>query len=465
MSTNNNAMKIKNNYFDGLEVTRKQLFLFIIIASSYFFEMFDNSIFNFTAPAIMASMKINAANVAQITSLYFLGNTFGGIFGGIISDIIGRRKSLLLSTLIFTTGSIINGLTSNFTVFLFARALTGFGVMCMMVVTITYMAELSPKESRGKWEGIISGFGYLAGPIIGFVAGIIVPLSPEAWRYVFYLSGLGYVVLLLGIIILKESPRWLMSRGRQAEAEEVVSSIVGKPIDLSDVIVVKRSRNSSLSKDIAEMFSPLYLKRTIVLCVVLSAGVVSIQITQPWITTMLKMSGFSMQDSILLSTILTFGIPLGQFVAAFFSDKGGRKIPIGVFGILYCAAVIPFLFVIKGNFFLAALFGLLINVFAIARNFIIHPYVAESLPTKLRNSVTGILNGISRFAASGAQLLVPMIFAGYGIFGVFGFAMVLSLLTSFVVLVFGWRSAHRSLEEINENLTDNADSSEKVASC
>lgn len=464
MLTNGDVGRIKNNYFDGLKVTRKQLLLFVIVAAAYFFDVFDQAIFSFTAPAIMASMKLTAANVASLTSIYFLGNTFGGIFGGIISDIIGRRKTMLFSIFVFTLGSVLNGVTNNFAFFMAARCLTGFGLMCMLVVTITYMAELSPKESRGRWEALISGFGSLAGPLIGFVCAYVVPLSSEAWRYIFWSSGIGFVFLIIAGFLLKESPRWLMSRGRQAEAEEVVSSLTGVPIDLSDVVVASGKRMKT-SKVIAEMFSPLYLKRTIILLVVLSAGVVSLQITQPWTATLLKMSGFSMKDSILLTTLFTFGIPLGQFVAAYFSDKGGRRLAIAAFAILYCFVTLPFILLIHGSFYVVAIFGLLFNLTATARNFIIHPYVAESLPTRLRNSVTGFLNAASRFVASGAQLIVPMVFAGYGIAGVFGLGMAISALAGVVVLLFGWRSAHISLEDINEKLiigTDSRAHSDKI---
>ncbi|WP_090939169.1 MFS transporter [Pelosinus propionicus] len=452
MSAIGNEMKIKNNYFDGLEVTKKQICLFIVVIASYFFENLDNNSFNFCAPAIMASMNIGTAGLAQITSAYYLGNTFGAIFGGIISDIIGRRKTLLISTFLFTTGTIVDAATTDFTTFLVARALTGFGILCMMVVTITYMAEMSPKESRGKWEGYIGGFGYLAAPAIGFISGAIVPLHPEAWRNVFYIGGIGYILLIVSYFTIKESPRWLMSRGRQAEAEDVVSSLVGMPIDLSDAVIVKKSR-SNLAKDVQKMFSPLYLKRTIVLFLILCGGVVSFNSTQPWMTTLLKMNGFSMQDSIFISTIFTFGFPLGQFVAAYFADRGGRKIPIAVFGILYCVVTIPFVLFIKDNVILAAILGLLVIAIGIARNFIIHPYVAESLPTSQRNSVTGILNGASRFASTGAQPLVPILFAAYGTMGVFGFAMGFSILTSIIAIFFGWRTACKSLEELNENIS------------
>lgn len=451
MSTITNSYNvIKNNYFDGLKVTKRHLFLFAIIASSYFFEQFDNANFGYISPSFMASMKVSPQVLANITSLYYMGMTLGGMTGGIISDIIGRRKTLLLSMFLFSAGSVLTGLATDVTLFTMARTVTGFGVMCMMVVTIAYMAELSPKESRGKWEALIAGIGYISIPLVGVICRAVVPLHPNAWRYILFLGGLGLVAWVLGLIYLKESPRWLVSKGRVTEAEEVIYSLTGTHVDLSDVNSAVKER-SQLTKVVAEMFSPLYLKRTIILLVTLCSSVVSAQILAPWMTTLLKMTGYTTQDSITLATIFAIGFPLGQFAAAYFSDKGGRKIPIIVFSILASIMAILFLFT-TGSFYLVAIAGLLVNAFVTARAFIIHPYVAESYPTKLRNTVTGLLNGIARFASSGAQLIVPALFAGFGIGGVYGFIAGLGVIIAIVVSVFGWRSAHRSLEAINEDI-------------
>ncbi|MEG6523704.1 MFS transporter [Desulfotomaculum sp. 1211_IL3151] len=442
--------KIKNNYFDGLKVSKQHLFLFIIVAASYFFEQFDGSNFAFVAPAFMASMNVGPNVLAQINSAYFLGMTLGGLFGGIISDIIGRRKALLMSVFIFSIGSIINGLVTSIPLFIIARGVTGFGVFCMMIVSVAYMAEMSPKESRGKWEGLISGIGFLSIPLVGIVCRMIIPIHAEAWRYIFYLGGLGIIAGILGILYLKESPRWLVSKNRIPEAEEVVFKLSGVPVDLSDSIPAKAEK-MQLGKVIAEMFTPIYIRRTLVLLVASCGTVICAQVIAVWVPTLLKLNGFSMEDTLTLATIFAIGMPLGQFGAAYFSDKGGRKIPIVGFSIVAAIVTIGFLFVGK-NFLLMALTGLLINAFLVGRSFIIHPYIAESYPTKLRNTVVGLINSVSRFSIMAIQLIIPLLYAGYGITGVYGMVATISLIVAVVVGVFGWRSAKKSLEDINEKL-------------
>src|SRR5208337_4210206 len=145
-------VKIVNNYFDGLEVTGVHNFIFYIIMMAYFFEQLDNWNFGFIAPALQEAWHLQMTDIATIVFWYFIGMTSGGFLGGVISDFIGRRKTFLGSILIFSIASVANGLTDNFTIFTISRALTGFGVFCLMVTSQAYIAEMAPAESRGKWQ-------------------------------------------------------------------------------------------------------------------------------------------------------------------------------------------------------------------------------------------------------------------------------------------------------------------------
>ena len=227
--------KIKNNYFDGLEVTGPYKMLFFIIMFAYFFEQMDNWNFAFIAPSLMADWGITMADIGKINFAYFVAMTIGGLTGGVISDFIGRRKTFLGSVLIFSIASVANGFAPNVLIFTITRALTGFGVFCLMVCSQVYIAEMTPSATRGKWQSLTASIGFIAAPFIGILCRAVIPLSPSAWRYIFLLGGLGILGFFVGLKYLKESPRWLVAQGKVNEAEQVIEELTKVKVDLSEV--------------------------------------------------------------------------------------------------------------------------------------------------------------------------------------------------------------------------------------
>ncbi|MDR0477169.1 MAG: MFS transporter, partial [Desulfobulbaceae bacterium] len=161
----NQQGRFTNNYFDGLPVRGAHRLLFLLIMAAYFFEQFDNWNFGFIAPSLVHSWSLKPTDIATILFWYFIGMTSGGFLGGVISDFIGRRKTFLISIVIFSASSIITGYTNDFVVFTLFRALTGFGVFCMMVTSQAYIAEMAPCETRGMWQGRIAAIGFCAVPV------------------------------------------------------------------------------------------------------------------------------------------------------------------------------------------------------------------------------------------------------------------------------------------------------------
>lgn len=446
-SIHSTAKKRVNNYFDGLPVSKTQVFLYIIIVMAYFFEQLDNNNFSFISPALMASWGLEKSQIAQITSLYFLGMTLGGLSGGVISDLIGRRKTFLGAILIFSTMSVLNGLTNNFTVFLFSRALTGFGIFCMMVVSIAYIAEMTPGESRGKWQSLTAAGGFCAMPVIGFISRAVIPMAPEAWRIIFYIGGIGLVGFFLGLKYLKESPRWLVSKGRVAEAEKVVEDLTGVAVDLS-VAARQVPKKARVVEQFVGMFTGKYLKRTLVLLLLFVPCGVGSFATSVWMPTLLVDKGFTLEQSLSIGTAFMLGGPVGLFLSSYFSDKGGRKIPIGI-GTLGSAAL-TVIFASLGNVYLTVMvIAFLINAVGMGTGFINMAYVAEHYPTKMRNTSVGLINATQRFAVSGSQLLIPFVMAGLGFKGLFLGVAGLYALGAFIVLGLGERTGGKSLEEID----------------
>ena len=439
------AGRFANNYFDGIRVRGIHALLFFIIMAAYFFEQFDNWNFGFVAPALAQSWGLEPTDIATILFWYFIGMTSGGFLGGVISDFIGRRPTFLISIVIFSVSSVITGFTDNFVVFTIFRALTGFGVFCMMVTSQAYIAEMAPCESRGMWQGRVAAIGFCAVPVVALICRMVIPMADEAWRFIFYAGGLGIVPFVLGLKYLKESPRWLVAHGRIREAEEVVTYLTGKDIDLSEAAKNVQPK-IAVTDVLVGMFTRRYIGRTLLLLLLFVATTPATFLLTVWTTQLLKMLGFSVQETLTAMTIISIGVPAGCFLTSLVSDLGGRKLPLAALATL--AAIFALIFGAMKSLVLLTLLGFTVTAFVMAMGFTLFSYTAESYPTRMRNTATGFHNGLARLAVSGSQFFIPMIHTAYGFAGIFTSVAMLLFLPVIPLLLWGQRTGGKSLEEI-----------------
>lgn len=443
-SSSEENVKVKNNYFDGLEVKGTYRMLFFIIMFAYFFEQMDNWNFAFIAPALMADWGITMGDIGMINFAYFVAMTLGGLAGGVISDFIGRRKTFLGSMFIFSVASVANGFATDLLMFTITRAITGFGVFCLMVCSQVYIAEMTPACSRGKWQSLTASIGFIAAPLIGILCRMIIPLSPSAWRFIFILGGLGILGFFVGLKYLKESPRWLVAQGRVDEAEQVIEELTEVKVDLSDA-AAKIEPKAKVREIIIGLFSPKYIKRTFVILLFVILTVPAGFVIMNWTTTLLTERGLGVEASLTATTLLMFGVPAGCYFSSLIADKGGRKIPMAAMAIT--VAVLSVIFGQVEGIVPIVIIGFLMIGANMALNFITFSYITENYPTRMRNTSTGIHNAAGRLSTSVMQLYIPVVFAHFHFAGVYNLVALMVCLPVAILLLWGKRTSGKSLEE------------------
>jgi len=162
------------------------------------------------------------------------GMFFGSIFGGYLTDIIGRKKMFTLDFIFITVLSVISFFAINPMQVFVLRILLGIGLGADYPIAGPYMSEFSPKKNRGSLVGALNAFWYF-GYAISFVVGyLLLPLGNEtSWRWMLASSAVPSFLWLLARWVMPESPRWLMSKGREKEANDVLK-IIGKNVVLSE---------------------------------------------------------------------------------------------------------------------------------------------------------------------------------------------------------------------------------------
>ncbi|SHN59726.1 MFS transporter [Desulfitobacterium chlororespirans] len=434
-------------YFDGHKLSKVQKRFLIIAAFFYVFDQMDVSNFGFAAPSLIAQYGWNMQQITNIGALNMLGMCIGAVIGGWTADIIGRKKSLLLYGFIFSISSLANAVFTDYMAFAFFRTLTGVGTIALVTIAMAYISEMMPSESRGKYQALAIAGGTAGIPLMAILARIVVPMSPDGWRFIFILGGVGIVVCLLGIPWIKESPRWLVSKGRIEEAERVLAEILPEAKLPANVGAADKPKNSGIIEACKVMFSGAYIKRTVGLLFVVTGVTLGnfylANLYQAVHTTM----GFSLNDALTINMVAALVVPIGNLIVSRVTDKGGRKIPIIIWFI-----VIGGLFIIQGLFssvlpiaICMVLKGLLMS----AAMTLAWTYTAESYPTQVRTSAGGIALGLGRMISAWAMVSASPIFLTYGYFGANLVNGLFFIVPALIFLVLGEKTAGASLEKLN----------------
>lgn len=441
----NKQPKVVTDYFDSLEVNFKQKIIIFLIAFGLFFDFMDTTNFTVVVPFLVKAWSLTLTQVGYINSAFFVGMFLGGVLGGYLANYFGRKPVILGSIFLFSVSSVFNGFSDGYISFLIFRLFTGIGSASLIVVANLYLAEILPNKSRGKWQSLVFGLGFLAVPLISILNKYIAVNGNDAWRILYFLGGLGIVAFALGLVWIKESPRWLVTKGRISEAESIIKNLTGHEADLN------QQKNKSIAKVsaiqvIKEIFSKKYIRKTGVLISIYWLGYPSYLTLIYWLPVLFSQKGFSLAETNNFSIVFAVSLSIAPYFAALISDRGGRKWSIVA---LYIAAAL--LAIIYGQLETKSIifvfaFLLLFAVQAITP--VTSTYLTELYPTHLRSSAVGFIYSISRLFVAFAQLLVATIIAGYGQAGMFSYLGFTFIVPAIIVAVLGIKTGGQSLEAI-----------------
>lgn len=163
-----------------------------------------------------------------IVSMTFLTGTFVTIFSGKVSDILGRRPMLIISSVMYFFSGLVMLWAPNVYIVLLSRLLDGIGIALAVTLTPLYISEIAPADIRGQLN-TVTQFSCSAGMFLAYcmVFSMSLMASPS-WRVMLGVISVPAVAyFLLTVFYLPESPRWLVSRGRVDEAKKVLQRIRG----------------------------------------------------------------------------------------------------------------------------------------------------------------------------------------------------------------------------------------------
>ncbi|HEX6524840.1 MAG TPA: MFS transporter [Streptosporangiaceae bacterium] len=322
-------------------------YIFIgIIGVGFLFTFYD--IFDINVSWIQSCVQLRAhctpGNAGQTLKTILLLNLAGYAVGTVvlspIADRIGRKRMLMVTLVLTGLGSLYNALAPDYANFVIARTITGIGIGADLAIVNAYIGEVAPKNGRARYASVIFAFSAVGAFLGGFV-GLVLTTPSAAWPsgLPFAIAGtemqgsgwrwtyaVGAMLALLGLVLrfeLPESPRWLLSRGRYAEAELVVKDMerrasAKKPLPplppIADVVVAPGSR-----APLKELLgNPLYLRRIALLLTM-------------WLLAYATVYGFSSGYTVVLAGLTQNGKPV------YSPPEAGLIAVIGVLGIIVAA--------------------------------------------------------------------------------------------------------------------------------
>jgi putative MFS transporter len=443
---------------DRLPLSRPHYGLLLIGGLGYTFDGMDSAVVAFLLPSAKAVWGLDNAHLGLIGSATPFGFLFGATIAGLLGDRIGRKKVMMYALAFYALFSIVAAFSPSYEVFLIARVLAGAGAGAESAIIAPFLSEFVPARRRGWFVGALAGFfsfGFVAAALIGR---FLVPTVSEGWRVAQLVTALPVVMLLWWRRSLPESPRFLMARGRQAEAEAVVAALERKveaatgqklpPVPEAVAEPVTVTPKVNLLSALKFLWSPAMRRRTAVIWLIWFVITFSYYGFFSWIPTLLVQRGITVTKSFEFSIIIYLAQIPGYFSAAWLTERLDRKNTIALY--LAGSAVSAFWLSQMSDPVTITLAGAVLSFFLNGTYAGVYSYTPEVFPTWIRASGTGLSSAFGRVGSILAPTIIGLSAASLGFAGVFGLTTAVLLVGVVCVVAFGLSTAGRSLEDLTE---------------
>lgn len=376
------------------------------------------------------SGRLPAAELSLLLSSVYVGAIVGAPLLGAAADRVGRRLVMMGVLALLALTSLAGGLSPDTLTLTLARGLSGLALGAFPPLMMSYLTDVLPPARRGRCILVVTGAATLGLPAGVFVVRWLTPmdLGIEPWRLAF-LAGAAASAVVAGLYaLLPESPRWLASRGRLAEARALCERFersrpwTSAPDPASAGDAAAASSMSSMPSLPAT--APGWPR----IAALFLLGAWS-TVTFPLLTgAVLAAKGFNLSDTLLYLGLSTLGPTVGTLVASLWIDRFERRVALGICCAVLLVAGAAFVATGEAAWLVASSF--LFGVFAVIYAAGINIYAAELFPTHRRAGSLATAWAFNRLGAAIAPLVLLPLLRNEGplaMFGVIALCLVLNI--------------------------------------
>lgn len=297
---------------------------------------YDTGVINGAIEPMAAELGLQSTGIGLITSTLLIGAAVGAMSMGKVSDLWGRRKTILLLSLIFLTGAVLCSLAPNLFIMLIGRVLLGLGVGGASTVVPVFLAEMAPYEIRGSLSGrneIMVVVGQFLAFVINAILGVVFGDLPHVWRFMLAICALPAIFLFIGMLRMPESPRWLIQNEKREEALAVLRSIRSEDRAVAEFEDTQHTLIDIANEEtpsIKSILTDRWLLRILIIGIALASfqQFTGINSVMYYGTVILKDAGFSNNAALIANIANGLIAVLGGFIALNMMERIDRRVTI-----------------------------------------------------------------------------------------------------------------------------------------
>ncbi|MDC4232890.1 MFS transporter [Actinomyces sp. B33] len=398
------------DHIDSRPLTRHQKSLIGLVVIGNISEFFDMFLIGFVISLLTKPWNLSGTETGIVLACSGLGTVIGAIAWGRLADKIGRRSAFSWCVLIFTLFTIVSVFTPERGWIMLAvlRVLVGVGVGGLNIVSIPYVQEFVPSKQRG----LLAGLGSVFIPLGLFLGALAQRALHDNWRALIALGAIP-ILLLFWIRVVPESPRFLLSKGREREAREALAWALEMPADeIGDLPKAEAPENASYSTVFTKYGKPLLIVTLGSFSFILGSFTI-----QSWGQTLLH-EGYGIEATTVASLFMLVSLAdlLGRLGSAWLADHLGRRWTMFLFGSVGAVGSLIVAFSARAGesgswmvFFIGILIAMAFGDGAFG---ILNAFGAEQFPNEARGTGLGLGYGIGATAKIFGPLIMGAMIGG-----------------------------------------------------
>ena len=395
------------------------VFLSVVAALGGFLFGYDTAVISGTIAQVTEQFGLEALQQGWYVGCALIGSIIGVLFAGILSDKFGRKSTMILSAILFSTSAIGCAVSTDFNQLVIYRIIGGVGIGVVSIISPLYISEVAVALYRGRLVSL-----YQLAVTIGFLGAYLVNYQllgysmsnpdvstgwwnlvfvSEVWRGMLGMETLPAIMFFIIIFFIPESPRWLILKGREEKATNILERIYTSSKEALFQLTETKSVLSSESKSEWKLLLQPGIRKAVIIgvCIAVLGQFMGVNAVLYYGPSIFENAGLSGGDSLFYQVLVGLVNTLTTVLALVIIDKVGRKklVYYGVSGMVISLVLIATYFIYGESWGISSIFLLIFFLFyvfccAVSICAVVFVLLSEMYPTRVR----GLAMSIAGFA-------------------------------------------------------------------